>query len=60
MIAGMIVYQTDSGHLENYPILGYVVAGATLITIIMMYFINQMVTHKLRTEAPAPVPAVEV
>ena len=48
-----------SGHLENYPILGYVVAGATLITIIMMYFINQMVMKKLAS-TPAPVPAVEV
>jgi predicted MFS family arabinose efflux permease len=59
MIAGMIVYQTDTGHLENYPILGYVVAGATLITIIMIYFINQMVTRKLNAEIPAPVPVVE-
>lgn len=59
MIAGMIVYQTDTGHLENYPILGYVVAGATLITIIMMYFINQMVMRKLSTEVPTPVPVVE-
>jgi len=53
MIAGMIVYQTESGYLENYPILGYVVAGATLITIIMMYFINQMVMKKLSV-APTP------
>lgn len=55
MVAGMIVHQTDSGYIEHYPILGYVVAGATLITIIMMYFINQMVTKKL-SAAPAPVP----
>lgn len=47
MIAGMIVHQTESGYLENYPILGYVVAGATMFTIIMMYFINQMVMKKM-------------
>jgi hypothetical protein len=35
------------------------VAGATLITIIMIYFINQMVTRKLNAEIPAPVPVVE-
>jgi predicted MFS family arabinose efflux permease len=47
MVAGMIVHQTETGYLENYPILGYVVAGATLFTIIMMYFINQMVLKKM-------------
>lgn len=60
MIAGTIVYQTETGYLENYPILGYVVASATLITIIMMYFINKMVLHKLSVEKPVPVPVVEV
>ena len=43
----MIVHQTETGYLENYDILGYVVAGATAITIFMMYFINQMVKAKL-------------
>jgi predicted MFS family arabinose efflux permease len=56
MVAGMIVHQTESGYIEHYPILGYVVAGATLITIIMMYFINQMVMKKT-SAAPATVPA---
>lgn len=57
MVAGMIVHQTESGYIEHYPTLGYVVAGATLITIIMMYFINQMVTRKMAAApAPAPVP----
>jgi predicted MFS family arabinose efflux permease len=56
LIAGMIVHQTESGFLENYDILGYVVAGATLITIIMMYMINQMVMKKT-SAAAAPVPA---
>lgn len=59
LVAGMIVYQTESGQLENYDILGYVVAGATLITIVMMYFINQMVMRKLHIE-PSPVPVVEI
>ena len=47
LAAGMIVHQTETGYLENYDILGYVVAGATAITIFMMYFINQMVKAKL-------------
>jgi len=46
-IAGMIVVQTDSGKLENYPLLGYVVVGAMIVTIIMMYSINKYVLNKL-------------
>lgn len=43
-IAGQIVYRaTETSPLENYPILGYVVAGTTIITIIMMYFLNKMI-----------------
>jgi predicted MFS family arabinose efflux permease len=61
MVAGMIVHQTDSGYIEHYPILGYVVAGATFVTVIMMYFINQMVMKRTAaptpTSAAAPVPA---
>lgn len=43
-IAGLIVYQeTKTSPLENYPILGYVVAGTTITTIIMMYYLNRMI-----------------
>ncbi len=45
-IAGIIVVQTNSGFLEHYSTLGYVVVGATIITIIMMYFVNKMVLRK--------------
>lgn len=45
-IAGMIVYQeTKTSPLENYPVLGYVVCVTTIITIIMMYFLNRMITR---------------
>lgn len=43
-IAGLIVYQeTKTSPLENYPVLGYVVCGTTVITIIMMYYLNRMI-----------------
>lgn len=43
-IAGLIVYQeTKTSPLENYTVLGYVVCGTTLITIVMMYFLNRMI-----------------
>ncbi|MEQ8474401.1 MAG: MFS transporter [Marinoscillum sp.] len=45
-IAGMIVVQSESGQLENYPLLGYVVSCTILVTIVMMYFINRMVLQK--------------
>lgn len=45
-VAGVIVFQTPSGELENYPMLGYVVATTTVVTIILMYFLAQYVTRK--------------
>ena len=48
-VAGMIVVQTENGKLENYPALGYVVAGAMIVTLGMMYILNQSVNKKLAT-----------
>jgi predicted MFS family arabinose efflux permease len=43
-IAGLIVHQeTKTSPLEHYPVLGYVVSVTTIITIVMMYFLNRMV-----------------
>ena len=49
-IAGLIVVQTESGALLHYDTLGYVVVGAMLITMVMMYFINEQVTRKSAAE----------
>lgn len=51
-IAGLIVVQTDSGVLEHYDMLGYVVVGAMVITVAMMNMINQQVKHKAGKKAP--------
>ncbi len=45
-VAGMIVVQTSSGKLEHYDMLGYVVVGAMVITIVMVYWLNQLVIRK--------------
>ena len=45
-IAGLIVIQTNDGKLVHYDTLGYVVVGAMLITIIMMYSIHLHVEKK--------------
>jgi predicted MFS family arabinose efflux permease len=42
-VAGLIVTQTDSGVLKHYDTLGNVVAGAMVITMGMMYLINNQV-----------------
>lgn len=42
-IAGLIVAEAPDGKLLHYDTLGYIVVGATLITIIMMYFIHLQV-----------------
>lgn len=49
-IAGLIVYESASGELQNYDVLGYVVAGTIVITMILMWMVNQRVMKK-----PAPV-----
>lgn len=45
--AGLIVVQTAAGPLQHYEELGYVVAGAMLITIILMFKVNGLVRAKL-------------
>lgn len=58
LVAGLIVVQTPSQKLENYDILGYVVTGAMIITIMMMYVIHKQVMRKTVTP-PVPAPVAE-
>jgi predicted MFS family arabinose efflux permease len=48
-VAGVIVVQSPGGKLENYGILGYVVTGAMLITMVMMGVINRQVMSKVQS-----------
>lgn len=45
-IAGMIIFQEDSGYLQRYPVLGVVVAGSMLLTIALMFIVNRYVIRK--------------
>lgn len=45
-VAGAIVVKTSSGALARYDVLGYVVVGAMVVTIIMMYTIHRLVMHQ--------------
>jgi predicted MFS family arabinose efflux permease len=42
-LAGVIVTQRADGYIEHFNVLGYVLIGTALITVIMIYFINRMV-----------------
>ena len=50
LIAGLIVIQTNSGKLARYDILGYVVIASMLIAVVMLYFLNKRVQHKMHTQ----------
>jgi len=47
VIAGLLVEEGVGGHLEHFPSLGYVVVGASLVTVTMMYQIHRLVHEKL-------------
>ncbi|WP_258098027.1 MFS transporter [Marinoscillum pacificum] len=51
-VAGLIVVQSEGGQLENYPLLGFVVAGSIVVTMIMMSIINKIVMQKNETTQP--------
>ncbi|MFD1141298.1 MFS transporter [Larkinella insperata] len=51
VVASLIVVQSASGKLEGYDWLGYIVAATMLVTILMMYSINQYVVRKQAAEA---------
>lgn len=40
-VAGLIVVEGPSGAIEHFDVVGYVVAGAAVITLIQMYFISR-------------------
>jgi predicted MFS family arabinose efflux permease len=52
-VAGLIVMQRPGQPLERYDVLGWVVAGAGLLTIALMYPIHKMVAAKLAEGGPA-------
>lgn len=42
-VAGLIVVQTPGGFIEHYDVLGWVVIGAMLLTMVLMYNVNTLV-----------------
>ena len=49
-LAGIIVFQNPTGHIERYPVLGMIVAVTMIITIVMMPLINKEIMAKRNIE----------
>jgi len=43
IVGGLIVSVTRTGALEHFDLVGYVLVGTTLVTLVMMYFISRRV-----------------
>lgn len=43
IVAGMIVVQEANGMIRHFEVVGYVMCGLSLLTLVMMYFINRFV-----------------
>ncbi len=46
LIAGLIVIQNQDGYLERFNVIGYVVIGAAVITMFMMYRIDRTIKNQ--------------
>lgn len=50
-VAGLIVFQsTETSPLQNYDLLGLVVAASIIITMILIWFLDQYVTSRIRKQ----------
>jgi predicted MFS family arabinose efflux permease len=48
VIAGLIVAQGPTGELQRFDVLGYIVISTTLVSLVLMYFINKVVSEGSR------------
>src|SRR6185312_618703 len=46
VLAGWIVMEAEDGRIEHFETLGYVVVGASLITLALMYLIHKIVPEQ--------------
>lgn len=51
MLAGVIVIQAEDGHLLRYPQLGWTVAAAMIVTMLLMYRVHQLVVEDANNAA---------
>jgi hypothetical protein len=53
-VAGLIVVKTESGALQRYDTLGWVVITSIAVTVVLLYFIDRMVKGDGPQKAPLP------
>jgi predicted MFS family arabinose efflux permease len=46
LIAGAVIVQEDSGHLLHFGWLGYIVIGAAMTSVVLMYFVHKRVPER--------------
>lgn len=56
IVAGLIVVQNADGFIDHFDVLGYILCATSIISLVLIYFIDQMVQRKLRTGAPQVIP----
>jgi predicted MFS family arabinose efflux permease len=49
VVAGLIVAQGPTGELQRFDVLGYIVISTTLVSLVLMYFINKVVNEGSRS-----------
>lgn len=49
MVAGLIIVQAADGKLQRYDVLGYVVSGVMIVTIVLMYGLDRVVKQKIQS-----------
>jgi predicted MFS family arabinose efflux permease len=52
-VGGLIVTETSSGALLHFDIVGYVLVGSTLVTLVMMYFVSRRISAATTLSAAA-------
>jgi predicted MFS family arabinose efflux permease len=53
MLGGLVVKQTADGRLQHFDLLGDVLVCTTLLSFVLMYFVNRRVTGAAAMSAPA-------
>lgn len=51
VVAGLIVIELADGKLAHFDTLGYILVATSLMSLVMMYFIDRMVTRSAQTQA---------
>ena len=60
IVAGLVVVQLPGGQLQRFDILGYVLVGTTLISLVFMYLIDRKIRGTARPAAAAAPEVVAV